>query len=225
VSLVRRARVALMPRVGAVALSGVAVDEQRPPITAVPFPSDDVVFAARVREALREVEGHPVAEAMDHVKGRLRPVHPEIETHRRSDIAGYGTAPVVYVFRDGMNRHTFSDDWIDATATARVVTDPQGTYLDANDEAGRLFGVNRDQIIGCTAGSFTKPDARIEDAAELWTCLERLGRLHSLAVIQRPDGTETTVEFVTVKNGDGLGRNVTALRATGDGRPSANDAL
>ena len=41
------------------------------------------------------------------------------------------------------------------------------TYVDANDEAARPFAVHRDDIVGRPAGSFTRPDAGIEDAGAL----------------------------------------------------------
>jgi PAS domain S-box-containing protein len=95
------------------------------------------------------------------------------------------------------------------------VTNEEGTYVDANDAAVELLGVNRDQIIGSPAGTFTKPDARIEDAAGLWELLKTSGRLHSLAVVSRSDGRDARVEFITVRNGDGMGRHVTWLRRFG----------
>ena len=87
---------------------------------------------------------------------------------------------------------------------------------DCNDAAAALLGVPRHQIVGSRAGSFTRLDARIEDGDALWQALATKGRLHSLAVVRRPDGTETSVEFVTIANGDGPDRNVTVLREVAD---------
>ena len=94
-----------------------------------------------------------------------------------------------------------------------MVTDADGQYVEANDAAGRLFGVPPPEILGRRAGEFTRPDARIKDAAALWDVLRSTGRLNSLAVVMRPDQTETRVEFLTIRDGDGPGRNVTYLRA------------
>jgi hypothetical protein len=69
-----------------------------------------------------------------------------------------------------------------------------------------------DEIVCNKAGSFTRPDALIEDPEALWRALEHTGRLHSLALIRCGDGSETPVEFVTLKDGDGPGRNVTYRR-------------
>jgi PAS domain S-box-containing protein len=190
--------------------------DRRSPITALPFPSDDLVFAARVREILRESPEDSADEAIERLCNRLRPVHPHVAARIRAELAGFGQSPVVYVFRDGTTRQSLSDAWLDDPATARVVSDSAGAYLEANDAAAVLFGVSRQQIIGSRAGSFTRPDARIVDDDALWQALATKGRLHSLAVVRRPDGTETSVEFVTIANGDGPGRNVTVLREVAD---------
>lgn len=185
-------------------------DERRSPITALPFPTDDLVMAQRIKEVLRDTTDHAVDEAIARLRDRLRPVYPQVDVRLRTEVAGFGRSSVVYVFRDGTARQTSSDAWIDDLATARLVSDPSGTYVDANDEAVSLFGVARDVIIGRRAGSFTRPDTRIEDTDALWQALAAKGRLHSLALVQRPDGSEIAVEFVTIRDGDGPGRNVTA---------------
>jgi PAS domain S-box-containing protein len=189
--------------------------ERRSPITALPFPTDDAVFAQHVKESLRDAIDTSVEEAVERLRGRLRRVYPNADARLRAEVAGFGPSPVVYVFRDGTARQTFSDSWIDDTATARLVSDQNGMYVDANDAAAALFGVARDAIVGRQAGSFTKPDTRIEDTDALWRALAVKGRLHSLALVLRPDGTEITLEFVTIRDGDGPGRNVTVLREIG----------
>ena len=86
---------------------------------------------------------------------------------------------------------------VEEPTSARLVTNDQGMYVDANDAAAELLGVDRDQIVGQPAGTFTKPDARIEDAAGLWDLLTTSGRLHSLAVVSHPGGRDVRVEFIT----------------------------
>jgi PAS domain S-box-containing protein len=180
-------------------------------IKALTFPADDAVFAERVREVLgRAPEGED--ELALYVTQRLSSLHPAIRTSFRSDLAGFGQR-AMYVFRDGGVVRTPRDgSWLDDPMTARVVTDHTGRYVDANEAAAKLFGVPRDEIIGAPAGSFTRPDLRIEDTDALWHALERNGRLDSLAILRCPDGTEQSVEFVTLRDGDGTGRHVTHLR-------------
>jgi hypothetical protein len=118
--------------------------DRRSPITALPFPSDDLVFAARVWEILRKTPADSADEAIERLCSRLRPVHPHVAARIRAEIAGFGRSPVVYVFRDGTTRQSLSDVWLDDPAAARVVSDRAGTYLEANDPAAALFGVPRE---------------------------------------------------------------------------------
>ena len=146
------------------------------------------------------------------LEASLRHVYPQVRATIRTEGAGFGDT-MIYVFRDGSATPSMTaDDWIDDPATARVVTDPSGTYVEVNERAERLFGRTAGEIVGSKAGSFTRPDDRVEDAETVWRALERTGRLHSLAVISCADDSETPVEYVTVKDGDGPGRNVTYLR-------------
>ena len=132
----------------------------------------------------------------------------------RDPLAGFGD-PTLYVFRDGgIASKLGSQAWMDEPDTARMVTNAAGLYVEANEPAGELFGLSRDEIIGHPAGTFTEPDARIEDPQKLWATLEASGELHSLAVIHRSDG-RVRVEFITHRNADGQGRHVTWLRPVG----------
>ena len=180
-------------------------------ITTLTFPADDAVFAARVRQIVGSAPDEEAA-ALRYVIERLHPLHPEVSARFRIGLAGFGDR-VLYVFRDGaIIRDGSDEDWLHDPATARVVTDAAGTYVDANAGAEHLFGLSRDEIVGAAAGSFTRPDVRIEDRDALWRALDQHGRFHSLAILACPDGTEESVEFVTVRDGDGPGLNVTYLR-------------
>src|SRR5215212_2319539 len=130
----------------------------RADVTALTFPPTDAVFAERVSEALEAVL---LESARDDVATqlvrRLRVVHPNVAARPRSSIAGFG-GTTIYVYRDGSALSSHDDEsWIDDTATAKVVTDDAGTYLEANDAAAALFGVVEDEIVGREAGSFTRP--------------------------------------------------------------------
>jgi PAS domain S-box-containing protein len=176
------------------------------------FPTSDLIFAERVRELLQQKSAPDAQGVCVGLEASLRDVYPQVRATIRSQVAGFGDT-TIYVFRDGSipAMHT-DEDWIDDPATARVVTDPSGTYIEANERAERLFGRTSSEMIGSKAGSFTRPDVRVEDADAVWRALDQTGRLHSLSVIRCADGTETPVEYVTVKDADGPGRNVTFLR-------------
>jgi PAS domain S-box-containing protein len=176
------------------------------------FPTSDAVFAEHVREVLQRDAGGDAAEVRVRIETALRDVYPDVRAAIRSDVAGFGDT-MIYVFRDGsVGASQTAEDWIGDPATARVVTGRAGDYLEVNERAERLFGRTGDEMIGSRAGSFTRPDTRVEDAEVMWRALERTGRLHSLAVIRCANGADTPVEFVTVKDGDGEGRNATYLR-------------
>ena len=176
------------------------------------FPTSDLVFAEYVREVLhRTSRGNkePVREALE---VSLRNVYPDVRVSIRADVAGFGDT-LLYVFRDGsIGASLAAEEWIEDPSAARVVTDPTGTYVEVNEPAERLFGRGAAEMIGWKAGSFTRPDDRVEDAEAVWRALEQSGRLHSLALISCVTGSDTPVEYVTVKDGDGPGRNVTYLR-------------
>ena len=180
-------------------------------VVARTFPTSDVIFAERVRAVLEGRSDASAEQLREILAASLRVAYPGVRASIRTDVASFGDT-VIYVFRDGSATAQLADDWIDDPATARVITDPSGTYVEANEGAERLFRRSVGDIVGCTAGTFTRPDVRVEDDQTVWRALERTGRLHSLAVIRCPDGSEARVEFVTVKNGDGPGRNATYLR-------------
>ena len=178
------------------------------------FPTSDRVFLERVREIAATLEAATPEAAVAGFEAKLRPVYPTAAVHIQGDLATLDRVTTLYVFRDGtVAAKESADDWADGDETARVVSDADGIYVDANEGAARLFGIPRDEIIGRRAGDFTRPDARVTDAVALWRELNARGRLHSLAWVVCSDGTETRVEFITTRDGDGPGRNVTYMRA------------
>jgi PAS domain S-box-containing protein len=183
--------------------------------TVLVFPSDDVVLIERIRELLRGHEGRTGNAQPERLRAALRTIYPHLDVRVRNPLGGFGER-TLYVFRDGgASAQLGPEEWIRDEATARLVTDDAGLYIAANTAAAVLFGAALDEILGRRAGSFTEPDARIEDAPALWRLLQRTGRLHSLAVVRRPDGDRIRVEFVTLREGAGEGRHVTYLRAFG----------
>jgi len=180
---------------------------------AITFPQSDLVLAQRVRQVIEERSPSTAEAAVDVLRERLTPVCPTLDVRVRSDLGGIGFK-AVYVFRDGSAAAKLDDpSWVDDADHARLVTDAAGRYVQVNDAAGRLFGAAPAEIIGRSAGEFTHPDARIHDADRLWRTLTETGRLHSLAVLR--DGR--VVEFITFKDGDGPGRNVTTMRELDQG--------
>ena len=176
------------------------------------FPGDDKVFCERVDEILEAVRLRDPTKIRDLLRERLRVVYPRCEVRIRDPLAGFSDV-ALYVFRDGTAASALgSDEWIADASTARLVTDDDGVYVDANDAAAALFGVKREYIVGRRAGTFTRADAAVQDAAKLWRSLAEMGRLHSLAVVSRADDAEERVEFITIKDGESKGRHVTYMK-------------
>jgi len=176
------------------------------------FPSDDVVLRQRVQGLLGRERRRGPARIAAGIETALRPVYPNVTASVRSDVAGFGDT-VIYVFRDGSGPGAVdADSWIAEPTTPRVVTGPAGVYVEVNDAAAELFGRPAEAMIGRAAGSSTRADVRIEDGDAMWASLQRTQRLHSFAIVCRDDGSEARVEFLTLKDADGPGRNVTYLR-------------
>src|SRR5215212_7308169 len=126
-------------------------------ITAVTFPADDAVFGERVRELLEGplLELRDEDDLVDELIEHLHVVFPMAAARFRDELGGFGDRPL-YVFRDGTIRSTLDGDaWIRDSHTARVITDAQGRYVDANEPAEALFGVSREVILSSEAGAFT----------------------------------------------------------------------
>jgi PAS domain S-box-containing protein len=179
------------------------------------FPADDEVLIERVRDVLEDCADVHADTARHLLCERLRLVYPDLDVLVRDPLSGF-LGSTLYLFRDGsVESRLGATLWASDPTTARVVTDRRGMYVEANEAAAHLFGVAPEQILGQPAGSFTRPDARIRDADELWAVLAESGRLHSLALVRRPDGSDIRVEFVTIHDGAGSGRHVTTLRPVG----------
>lgn len=177
------------------------------------FPPDDYVLGMHVRELLEHDHADDAATTATALRDQLSTIYPRVAIRLREEFAGFGER-VAYVFRDGSalpEQHDLA--WVDDPHVARVVTDAAGTYVEANAAASELFGVQAADIVGRGAGTFTRADARIADGHALWAELERTGRVHSLAVLRVPGREDRHVEFVTLRDADGRGRNTTMLRA------------
>jgi PAS domain S-box-containing protein len=167
------------------------------------------VLYERVLEIVRANSALTADAAIELLRTRLETVYPNVDVRRRADLAGFGT-PALYVLRDGRSvSDARVEAWITENDVARVVTDATGQYVEANRAAEELFGVEQGEVIGRHAGDFTRPDARVDGEA-LWQTLQTRGRLHSMALLVGPHNRR--VEFVTIADGDGPGRNVTYLR-------------
>ena len=112
-------------------------------VVARTFPTSDAIFAERVRDVLQQRSEADAEHVCATIETSLRRVYPQVRASVRTDVAGFGDT-IVYVFRDGSaTAPQMADDWIDDTATARVVTNSSGTYVDANERRRALVRSQR----------------------------------------------------------------------------------
>jgi PAS domain S-box-containing protein len=75
---------------------------------------------------------------------------------------------------------------------AMLIANDDGRYIDANQRAADLFGVQRQQLLGRSIDEFTPEEIDIEEA---WQEFRESGRERGTFPIVRPDGTQRTVEY------------------------------
>jgi PAS domain S-box-containing protein len=81
----------------------------------------------------------------------------------------------------------------EGTLDALLLTDDEGTYVDANEAATDLFGCPREELIGRSVGEFARPGFDLESA---WETFLEDGEMRGEFDICRPDGEVRTAEFV-----------------------------
>ncbi len=182
------------------------------------FPSADRAFAAHVELARQRLERWDCDAVMQSVCA----AYPSATATRADASASLDGSEVWYVYRDGSPLPRQADSSADSSAgeVARCVVGPDGRYVDADDAAVDLFGVERDQIVGRLAGQFTRHDG---DEGLGQRLLELAGAepIASTAVVVRPDGEELTVRF-SVSARAGGGYEVEMRRAAPGPRANAD---
>src|SRR5215213_5707403 len=136
---------------GSGVMDAVGVEKAR--ISVHCFPEDDKVFCEHVDEILEATRSTDPTRVSDALFERLRVVYPHSDVRVRDSLAGFADA-AIYVYRDGKAISSLrSDDWLADPGTARLITDSEGIYVEANEPAAELLGVKRDDIRGQRAGT------------------------------------------------------------------------
>lgn len=159
----------------------------------VTIPSADRAFRAHVDAAIEAlgVTNLPALET------RLHEAYPTAVVRVSSVLGSVVFDDVrLYVYRDRQAaRQPLPGDWWRDESLPRTVVNEEGRYLDANDAAARLFGVDRATIVGSTAGRFTRHEGGEDVARRLFETVARYGEIASTAVVVRPDGEQVPIEF------------------------------
>ena len=96
----------------------------------------------------------------------------------------------------------------EGTPDALLLADDEGTYVDANEAAGELFGRPSEEIVGRSIAEFLPTETDFESA---WIEFLEAGEARGQLEIARPDGTVRSVEFAA--NADILpGIHLSAIR-------------
>lgn len=80
----------------------------------------------------------------------------------------------------------------DEASDAMLIADDRGRYVDANQRAADLFGVEKEELLGRSINEFAPAGADIEAA---WEEFREDGHERGSSLIVRADGAERTVEY------------------------------
>ena len=162
-------------------------------VNVVTIPSADRAFRAHVDAAIEDLGLRDVPA----LEARLREAYPTAALHVSSDLGSLGGDDArLYAYRDrDAARQPLPGDWWRDETLPRTVVNDEGRYLDANDAAARLFGVDRSTIVGATAGRFTRHAGSENVARRLFETVTRYGEMASTAVVVRPNGELVPIEF------------------------------
>lgn len=162
-------------------------------VNVVTIPSADRAFRAHVDAAIEDLglKDLPALEV------RLREAYPSAVVHASSTLGSLVADDArLYVYRDrNAARQPLPGDWWRDETLPRTVVNDEGRYLDANDAAAKLFGVDRSTIVGSTAGRFTRHPGSEDLARRLFETVARYGEIASTAVVVRPNGELVPIEF------------------------------
>ena len=96
----------------------------------------------------------------------------------------------------------------EGTPDALLLADDEGTYVDANEAAGKLFGRPSEELVGRSIAEFLPTETDFESA---WIEFLEAGEARGQLEIARPDGAVRSVEFAA--NADILpGIHLSAIR-------------
>lgn len=172
------------------------------------FPPHDVVFAAHAARTLEALAGPDTGG----LQTAIQTLYPNAVVRARESLAALGGGTAWYAYRDGRySPFGDADAWWEADDVAALVIDAEGRYVDANEAALELIGLDLDTIRTMRTGELTEPAMR-PNVPWIWALLEDVGILHSTSVLMA-DGRRVPVEYRLVRGGAGDGRSVSYLRA------------
>ena len=180
-------------------------------ITLLCFPAQDAVLATIAsRHAASLQDPTPTA-----LQALLRDGYPQAIVRPREPFAALHGGAAWYVYRDGRYSPFASDDeqWWEAEGCAFIVIEPEtGNYLDANEAAAALVGMDPETLLSMRSGDLVDPAAR-ETLPWVWSLFGDVGVLHSTTMLRTPDGRRVAIEYHMVRDVDDHGKTVSYMRA------------
>jgi PAS domain-containing protein len=189
-------------------------------VTLLCFPPHDRAFLETALHLVAAGEASSPAGLED----ILRRLYPRVVVRARDGLAAMGGGEQAwYVYRDGRYSPFAEDpDWWRDPNEARLTVDDQGRYLDANDQALELLGVDLAGLRSASPGAFTAAESR-ERIPWLLALLEEVRVLESTAVLVPLDGRERLrIQYRLMLDEDGEGRHVSVMRAIPDEEASSS---
>lgn len=162
------------------------------------FPETDRAFRVHVEAAVASLGDRPlVAEARRDVEALVRAAYPLAGVFVRDRVTeATPTDVTLSAYRDGRGpSRTVDEGWSIDPSLPRFEIDESGTYVGANAAAADLVGVPVGEIVGSMIGRFTRHEADPAAGLRAFEVLAQEGLLESTAVVVRPDGTESAVDY------------------------------
>ncbi|MBP1955434.1 PAS domain S-box-containing protein [Halarchaeum rubridurum] len=164
----------------------------------VPAGEDDSVLHAIARAAAGEERRARVTRPFGTLDGRRVTME---ATGRR--VTWNGDEGVVAVLRERTGDESSDDPReryraaFEGAATAMVIADDDGRYVEANAAACELFGVTRATLVGSHIGDFAAPEYDVEGE---WSSFRESAVARGTFPLVRPDGEERIVEYGATLN-------------------------
>jgi PAS domain-containing protein len=177
----------------------------------VSIPSHDVAFRTHVEVAVDALMSRSRLTA-DALRAAISTAYPDATVHVKQELTSFTPEVVLYAYRDRQTaRAPESESWWEEDGLPATVVSDDGVYLDGNDAALELFGIDLAQLIGSGVGSFTRHEGA-HLAVSLFETLAATGHLDSTAVVVRPDGREIRIAYHMIRDAAGAHRHRTVMR-------------
>ena len=180
-----------------------------PRVVLLCFPPYDRAFARLAQDRLDKLRYPTTAD----LQVALATIYPSVIVRARDPLATLGNAMTWYVYRDGRySPFADLDPWWESDDAPWIEIDDAGVYLDANDAALTLLGVDRAGLAQLRSGDLADP-AVSELTPWVWDLVRESGELHSTSILApRGDRPRIAVEYRLLLHGRGPGRSVSWLR-------------